>query len=153
MTGTVATPPEGFRVHGHEGGFVDRNGPIYVADRPGGETVMLMATPAHLNGAGIVSGGMVMLLLDIAMGIAISAHCGGPHIHCPTIQLNTNFIEAARADTPLIGRAEIQRVTRSVAFLTAEIYCGDVCVASGSGVYRISSKVAAALFPSDRKPS
>lgn len=145
------TPPPGFRRHGHEGGFIDRNGPVFVADRPGGVTVIFPPSAGHLNGAGMVSGGVLLLLLDIAMGIAISAHCGGTY--CPTIQMNANFIAFARAGATLVGSAEIQRVTRTVAFLSAELRCGDECVASATGVYRMPPEAAAQFSSSDRKAS
>lgn len=146
MTG-VASPPDGFRRHGVAGGYVDSNGPIYVCDRFDGDTVTVMPAMTHCNDAGVVSGGFLLLLLDIAMGIAISARVGVGN-HCPTIQMGSNFLSPARAGSTIIGSARIDRLTRSVAFLSAALRTDTGVVATATGVYRIPPKLADSLFTS-----
>jgi uncharacterized protein (TIGR00369 family) len=143
MTASFA-PPEGYRAYGQPGGFLHELGPVYVAHRAGGEIVMLPTEARHANGAGSVSGGVVMTLLDIAMGVAVSAACG-TEVPCPSMQINANFVSAGKVGQVLVASAEIQRVTSAVAFASATLTCGAEVVGTATGVFRIPPAISAEM--------
>lgn len=137
-------PPEGFKRYGQPGSFIDRNGPLYVAFKPQGETVMLPAGPEHGNTAGFVSGGVIMLLLDVAMGVAVSANCGTEQL-CPSMQIDTQFVAAAKAGQLLVASAEVSRVTSAVAFASAKLTADGQLVGTATGLFRIPPAIAAEM--------
>jgi uncharacterized protein (TIGR00369 family) len=133
-----------FRPYGPPGSFLDLCGPLEVAFRPGGEVVRLRAEARHANSAGFVSGGVSMLLLDVAMGVAVSASCGTESL-CPSMQIDTQFVAAGKAGALLIASAEVLRVTSSVAFGRATLRADGQLIASATGVYRIPPAIAAEM--------
>jgi acyl-coenzyme A thioesterase PaaI-like protein len=130
---------DGYDVFGEPGGFVHRNGPIYINRKGGdGPVTKMLLTPQHVNSLDIASGGLLMTMLDITIGATVSARVGCPGI-CPTVQFNCNLISAARKGDVLTGEAEVSHTTRSLAFATGRLMAGDRVVATASGVFKIPS--------------
>lgn len=131
---------DGYTVFGEPGGFVHRSGPIYV--KRDGKVVVskLLVTPEHTNSIGIASGGLLMMLLDITLGVNVSAAVGFAGI-CPTVQFNCNLVSSARVGDEIVGEAHVSQVTRSIAFATAQLSIGGRPTATASGVFKIPSAV------------
>ena len=96
-------------------------------DRAGPGLVALSFTPggAHTNVQGLVHGGLLALLADTAMGLAVRTQlpAGRPHV---TVQLGIRYLRAATSEKGLltaIGRTT--KVGRTLAFATAEISTAD----------------------------
>nr|WP_280842997.1 PaaI family thioesterase [Pararoseomonas baculiformis] len=104
-----------------------------------------MAEPRHANGHGIVHGGMLMTLLDNALGLVVW-HATGlrPAV---TMQLNTQFLSSARPGEFLEARGEVLRVANSVVFVRGILSVGDRKVAAADGVWKVL-----AAKPGERKP-
>lgn len=144
---------EGFSVFGEPGGFVHRNGPLYIRHENNKPILKMLLAAEHVNRIDIASGGLLMTVLDITLGTTVSAQIGYDGI-CPTVQISCNLISAARKGDWLFGEAEVTRETKTLAFATGRLTVGDRTIATASGVFKIPSFVRAAQDkPDDRAKS
>jgi uncharacterized protein (TIGR00369 family) len=116
-------------------GFSGLTGPLWSRPEGDGWAYGILADSRHVNGHGIVHGGMLMTLLDNAMGVTVW-HAGGlrPVV---TMQLNTHFLASAHPGEFLEARGEIIRVANSVIFVRGMITVGERKVAAGDGVWKV----------------
>jgi acyl-coenzyme A thioesterase PaaI-like protein len=135
--------PEGYVVHGAPGGFVHRNGPVFIKYSEKGSTLLMRLGSEHTNAAGFASGGLLMMLLDIALGTHVSANVGTRAI-CPTVQLNCNMVSAARVGDDLVGESELTRLTRTMAFASGHLRVGDRKVATATAIFHIPAELSVA---------
>ena len=88
----------------------------------------------HLNSGKIAHGGYLSTIADTAMGTAT-------HIitnkKCVTISLEIKFISAGLFGQLLNGKVKIQKKTRSLVFVTCEIFNTESIVITASGVWKI----------------
>ena len=89
----------------------------------------------HLNAAGITHGGFIAALVDAGAGTA--AHRVAEKNPCVTISLELKFISTVQLGQELIGKTKIQKKTKSMVFLTCEMFADDKIVATASGVWKI----------------
>jgi len=88
----------------------------------------------HLNAAGITHGGFITALVDTGLGAA--AHKSSDQNPCATISLELKFITAVKLGQELVGKAKIQKRTKSMVFLTCELTTENKIVATASGVWK-----------------
>jgi uncharacterized protein (TIGR00369 family) len=88
----------------------------------------------HLNNGKIVHGGYLSTLADTSMGTA--AHIAS-NKRCVTISLEIKFISAGLLNQILDGKVKIQKKTRSLVFVTCEVFNSDGIVITASGVWKI----------------
>ncbi|MFP3942981.1 MAG: PaaI family thioesterase [Alphaproteobacteria bacterium] len=105
-----------------DAGFNDYVGPIWF--KPGaGEApghFLFDVREHHLNGGGFLHGGMAMALADVVLGVTVSRAIGGAP--CATVSLNCDFTAAGRAGERIEGEARVTRRTRSVVFVSGELF-------------------------------
>ena len=89
----------------------------------------------HLNAAGIAHGGFISAFVDAGAGTA--AHRSADQNPCVTISLELKFISPVKLGQELIGKAKIQKKTKSIVFLTCELTTQNKIVATASGVWKI----------------
>ena len=89
----------------------------------------------HLNAAGITHGGFIAAFIDAGGGTA--AHRAANKCPCVTISLEIKFISPVKLGKELVGRAKIQKKTKSMIFLTCELTCENKIVSTASGVWKI----------------
>jgi len=89
----------------------------------------------HLNAAGITHGGFIAAFVDAGAGTA--AHRSTDNNPCVTISLELKFISAVKLGQELIGNTKIQKKTKNMVFLTAELTAENKIVATASGVWKI----------------
>ena len=89
----------------------------------------------HLNAAGITHGGFIAALVDAGAGTA--AHRVAEKNPCVTISLELKFISTVRLGQELMGKTKIQKKTKSMIFLTCEMFADNKIVATASGVWKI----------------
>ena len=77
----------------------------------------------NLNLGGVCHGGVLMTLADIAMGQG-SWYAGGMH-PCATIQMDSQFLAAAKINQTLLAIASQKRRTKDLCFMTCEIWAAD----------------------------
>lgn len=102
------------------GRFHELVGPLYATQRGERTVVGLRVSEKHLNGVGIIHGGMYLMLLDTAMTRA----CIGlrrPDVFPATTSLSSEFLDAARPGDWIEAEAEVLRAGRRIVFLNCII--------------------------------
>ncbi|WP_159998915.1 PaaI family thioesterase, partial [Roseomonas sp. 18066] len=118
-------------------GFTDLVGPLWAKRDGGAWAYGLLAGPQHANVHGIVHGGMLMTLIDNALGLTVwEATSRQPAV---TMQLNTQFIAAARPGDFIEARGEVLRVARSVVFVRGILSVRGETVLAADGVWKVIS--------------
>ena len=92
----------------------------------------------HLNAAGITHGGFIATFVDTGLGAVAHKSSGGNS--CATISLELKFIAAVKLGQELLGKAKVQKKTKSMVFLTCELTVANRIVATASGVWKILNK-------------
>lgn len=125
-----------FQVHT---GLVFGDGGIRLDEATKGQIAFsLELRPEHLNSIGVAHGGMVLTLLDVALGGAARSDRLPEFTRAATIDLSTSFIRAAQGR--LTVRARVLRSGRSIVFCEGEIVdaSGEV-VAKAIGSFKYDS--------------
>lgn len=140
QTTRVATTeiPEGYEAIFPEG-FNAWVGPIFGRfDGPdeGPHHFFLDVRHEHLNGGGMMHGGMMMSLADVVLGSTVAHATGGMG---STISLNCDFLAGAKAGMRVEAEAIISRKTRSIAFVSGRLYSGETTFMTASGIWKIGS--------------
>ncbi|GAB2897468.1 PaaI family thioesterase [Paralcaligenes ginsengisoli] len=123
----------GWREHKHDG-LMGTLGPLLSRQIAGRWQYGLMMRDAHLNAAKMVHGGAITTLMDQALSALAWQHTS--HTPCLTMQLNINFIDAARLGDFMIASGRVVRATRSLLFLDGEICVADGTIATAQGIFK-----------------
>lgn len=99
--------------------------------------MQIHAGPEHRNLQGLIHGGLLATLADVAMGLAVrtAVEPGRRHV---TIELSVRFLRPGRLG-PIIAKGRTRRVGRQVAFAEADVVdpTGRV-LAAAQGTYSVS---------------
>ncbi len=88
----------------------------------------------HLNNGKIAHGGYLSTIADTGMGTAAHIVSGKK---CVTISLEIKFISAGLLSQTLSGKIKIQKKTKSLVFVTCDIFNSQGIVLTASGVWKI----------------
>ena len=88
-----------------------------------------------LNTGGIAHGGFIATIADTGMGNA--AHIAAGNKRCVTINLDIKFISAGKLNEKLIGKVKVIKRTKSLVFISSEIFASEKIVATASGIWKI----------------
>jgi len=110
-TGATPLPPPGTPVGPL--GFVQR------ASEPGTAIWEYDVRSEHFNPNGVLHGGVVMALLDTAMGQAVAAVVAPEGAFNASAQMNVHFLEPIRAGR-ITARAEVRKCGKRLAVVEAE---------------------------------
>ncbi len=88
-----------------------------------------------LNTGGIAHGGFIATIADTGMGNA--AHIAAGNKRCVTINLDIKFISAGKLNDKLIGKVKILKKTKTLVFISSEIFASEKIVATTSGTWKI----------------
>ncbi len=91
--------------------------------------MLLEVTAPSLNQAGLLHGGIVTALLDVASYLALAPFLG-PGEHAVTHDLSVQLLRPVPAGASVHLRGEVLRRGRHVAFLRADAWIADVRVAA-----------------------
>ncbi len=116
-------------------GFAGLIGPLWTRKEAVSWAYGLHASVDHLNPAGVVHGGLLTSLVDHAIS-AIAWEAIGRRA-CVTVQLDTQFLVAARAGQFLEARGRVVRATSSLLFMQGSISTGDVELVTASALMKI----------------
>ena len=89
----------------------------------------------YLNTGGIAHGGFIATIADTGMGNA--AHISAGNKRCVTINLDIKFISAGKLNEVLIGKVKVLKRTKTLVFISSEIFNSDKIVATASGTWKI----------------
>ena len=88
-----------------------------------------------LNTGGIAHGGFIATIADTGMGNA--AHIAAGNKRCVTINLDIKFISAGKLNEKLIGKVKILKRTKTLVFISSEIFASEKIIATASGTWKI----------------
>ena len=88
-----------------------------------------------LNTGGIAHGGFIATIADTGMGNA--AHISAGNKRCVTINLDIKFISAGKLNEKLIGKVKVLKKTKTLVFISSEIFASEKIVATASGTWKI----------------
>ncbi len=89
----------------------------------------------YLNTGGIAHGGFIATIADTGMGNA--AHISAGNKRCVTINLDIKFISAGKLNEKLIGKVKVLKRTKTLVFISSEIFISEKIVATASGTWKI----------------
>ena len=92
----------------------------------------------HLNRAGITHGGYIAAIIDAGAGTG--AHRITNNKVCVTISLDIKFIDSTKLGDEIIGNVSVQKVTKSLVFLTCKLKSNKKIIATASGVWKKTNK-------------
>ncbi len=113
----------------------DHIGPFFCKSlAPAAETAFRLEKH-HCNMFGIVHGGVLMCFADYTLCLsALESFSEG----CVTITCDNQFVASAEAGELLIGRGELIRRTRKLAFVRATLSVGDRVVLSATATLKMT---------------
>lgn len=115
--------------------FAERLGVRVVYCRAGDVGLELELSEEHMNSWQMAHGGVIMSVLDIAMGMCaktLDDACSG----ATTVELKTNFLKAARGR--IVARARAQPAGRSLVFAEGELRNqADDLLAKANGTFKL----------------
>ena len=88
-----------------------------------------------LNTGGIAHGGFLATIADTGMGNA--AHIAAGNKRCVTINLDIKFISAGKLNEILIGKVKILKKTKTLVFISSEIFSSEKIISTASGTWKI----------------
>ena len=98
-----------------------------------GATMRLEIGEEHLNGAGVVHGGVTFTLADSALGYGIYKAVGKP---CTTAEMKINYLKPVSSGV-LTARSYILRAGRRLVVARAEVRSGDEPIAEVLSTFAI----------------
>ena len=116
-------------------GFGALIGPIWQRLQGNTSLYALLITSAHLNRNDTVHGGVILTLVDHALG-HVSSRAQGNQPQA-TIQLDVQFVAAPRIGDFVVVAGSLVRRTRSLMFMRAEVTIGDRTIAVGTGIWKL----------------
>jgi len=93
----------------------------------------------HLNRQGVLQGGAVATLLDVACGYAgVYTPDGEPKIHGFTLSLTVNYLDTALGDF-VLAKGFVERSGKTIFFSRGEAWVdGKIRIASAQGTFKFS---------------
>jgi uncharacterized protein (TIGR00369 family) len=117
-----------------EPGYAALVGPIWERVEDDRALYALHVTSAHLNRNGTVHGGIILGLIDHALG-HVSGRAHGQKQ--ATVQLDVQFLAAPREGDFVVVCGMIVRQTRTLMFMRADVTVGDRTIAIGNGIWKL----------------
>ena len=116
-------------------GFVAHVGPVFWREAGGGKDYAFRTVDKHVNLVGIVHGGMLVTFADRALSICARDATGGAV--CVTIEMNVQFVGAAKIGDVIETTPQIVRQTSSLIFVRTVLTCEDRPIAAISGIWKV----------------
>lgn len=141
-----ATIPKGYMPMPPDNTFTDVFGPLYISVTEAGPSIGVLLEERHLNAMGICHGAVPMALLDIAFACSVG-FSAGKFVGTPTININLDFMSAAKAGEWLYTDATCLKLTNTMGFAKGVVRTDSEIKVGGSGVFKLPSDIDAAAGP------
>ncbi|PZS34574.1 MAG: esterase [Pseudonocardiales bacterium] len=130
--------PEGFTPVERRSPFLDLIGPLWVSSDPAAPVYGLQIEHRHANTRGDAHGGVLMTMADVVLGYT-AAFSREPPVRLTTASMSVDFAGSAHVGDWVEGRADVQRIGRSLAFANAYLSVGDRRILRASAVFAVAS--------------
>ncbi len=131
--------PDGFEPLFRSSPFLDLLGPIYNR-RIGSELVIgFRALDKHCNARGLVHGGVLSSVADIALGYS-AALASGKQVPLITANLSIDYAGAARKGDWIEITTDVQKVGRKMAFANCYLSVQSKRIARASAVFSVAGE-------------
>lgn len=128
--------PPGFERLKRGGPYMANLGELYCRRNDGEIVIAMRIADQHTNMRGIAHGGMLSSLADSALGLGLSMHCEGRNSFV-TVNLSTDFVDAARPGDWVEAHVDVQKVGARVAFANCFLQVGERRILRASGVFAV----------------
>ncbi len=128
--------PAGFERLKRGGPYMANLGDLYCSREGGAIIIGMRITENHTNMRGIAHGGMLASLADSALGLGLTMHCEGRQSFV-TVNLSTDFIDAARPGDWVEAHVDIQKLGGRVAFANCQLQVRGKRILRASGVFAV----------------
>ncbi|MFH6786898.1 MULTISPECIES: PaaI family thioesterase [Methylobacterium] len=115
--------------------FIDLIGPVWQRPSEAGTLYGLLIAGKHRNRNGVVHGGVMATLLDMALGRASAEAQGGRRQ--ATINLDLQFLAPVEVGEFLVAECRVVRATRSILFMQGHLRVEDRVCAVAQGVWKV----------------
>ncbi|GEP09179.1 PaaI family thioesterase [Methylobacterium gnaphalii] len=116
-------------------GFVALTGPVHHRTVEGRKEFAFRAEEKHVNLVGLVHGGMLVTFADRSLSIVAMDAMEGAG--CVTIEMNVQFVGAAKIGDLVETVPEVVRKTSSLVFMRSILTCGGRPLATVSGIWKL----------------
>ncbi len=135
MTVSPVAMPQGYEVYDPIDPFENNAGPFYYnTDTSDGLEFAILAEKRHCNTHGIVHGGLMMTMADLA--ICVTARQGTDDDYVLTVSLNSDFVNGGNVGDMIKARADVIRRAGTLTFVNAKVYAGDKTLLNCSAVVK-----------------
>ena len=131
-----STPPlPGYTIYDPDDPFETMTGPFFWSGLDN-ETPSIVCQVAekHCNTHGIVHGGLMMTMIDLALVVTAKKTPGDRFV---TVSLNSEFVASGHFGDLIEAQGELVRRTRSMAFTRGQVTCGDRVLLIASAVLKL----------------
>jgi uncharacterized protein (TIGR00369 family) len=131
--------PDGFQPFPEDQGFTNHIGPLYFCVDDGVGVMGFVVQDIHMNPAGICHGGMMMTLMDMAVGMNVQM-AAKTEAFSPTIQMSYDFLQPAFKDEWLVSEIDFRHTTRRLGFASGLMIGPNGPVMRCNGLAKLPSK-------------
>lgn len=135
--------PEGFVAFPIGDGYADLIGPLYVKIADGDCSIGFRVEARHCNPAGICHGGMLMSVMDMALGMGASV-MGKIEKFLPSMNLTHDFIQPGQKGDWIYSKVDFVEPKRRFVFANGYLIGSNGPVLRANGIMKI---------PSDNNPT
>jgi acyl-coenzyme A thioesterase 13 len=127
-------PPPGFEPLFRTSPFLETVGPLFYRKEPNGFVIGMRILPKHANSRGSAHGGLLMTLLDIALGYTTGLS-QKPPVGLTTASLAADFVRAPLVGEWVEAQVDVQKIGGRLAFANAFLVVDGERVVRGSAVF------------------
>ena len=139
MQDQAPRPPAGFEPLFRTSPFLDTVGPLFYRKEPdGGFVVGLRILPKHANARGGAHGGLLLTLLDVALGYR-AAFSQNPPAALTTASVCADFAGAPKVGDWVEAHVDVQKVGNRLAFANAFLMVNGERLVRASAVFSRSA--------------
>ena len=127
--------PDGFQPMPQVDGYIGLSGPYYWrGDASAGYAYGFASDSRHGNPNGVLHGAAILTFIDTILGHAVVSRTGRM---CATISLTSQFVAGVPTGSWISGRADLRRLTKTLAFLDAEARADDALLLTATAIFRV----------------
>ncbi len=131
--------PAGFAPFSPPEGFANLVGPLYIAMKDDMPVLGFRGEERHSNPAMICHGGMMMTVMDMAIGIGV-VHSSGTKKFVPSVNLSFDFLKPAPLGAWLESKIDFTEPRRSMGFAAGYLVGPEGPVIRANGICKILSE-------------